>query len=143
MPCNASSNVGKRIGRVGDDEQERFGRGGDDRGNDVAVDCGVGAEQPQSARGIASIRGAARFFIRAGGDHDHRRAAQVGVVARPQATVGASTLPYCRSATAPSARLRLRLTRTISRAEPRNAIANMHAVPTAPAPTIPTFIRSS
>ena len=88
VPRDAPGHVGKRIGRVGDGEQERFGRCGDDRGHDIAVDRGIGAEQLQSARGVAAIGGAACFFVGAGGDHHHRRAAQIGVIAGPQRNGG-------------------------------------------------------
>src|SRR5262245_17282456 len=55
-------------------------------------------------------------------------------------TLAPSGVPYRMSVATASARLRVRLIRTISRALPRIVAAIAHAQPTLPAPTIPIFM---
>src|SRR5712671_2524410 len=58
-------------------------------------------------------------------------------------TIDESAAPYCKSVTTAFARLRSRLTTTISRATPRRMLDNRQAEPTAPAPITPIFIGTS
>src|SRR5262245_60743707 len=55
-------------------------------------------------------------------------------------TLAPSGVPYRMSVATASARLRVRLIKTISRALPRIVAAIAHAQPTLPAPTIPIFM---
>src|SRR5215475_6867403 len=55
-------------------------------------------------------------------------------------TLAPSGVPYRMSVATASARLRVRLIKTISRALPRIVAAMAHAQPTLPAPTIPIFM---
>ena len=76
--------VGERIGRVGNHEEQRLGSRSGNPGNQVPIDRGVGAEQSQAARGIVAVGGAAAFFVGARCNHHHRGAAEVSVFAGPQ-----------------------------------------------------------
>jgi hypothetical protein len=46
MPADASRDVGERIGRIGDDEEECVRRNCNDTGNDISVNRRIGTEQP-------------------------------------------------------------------------------------------------
>jgi len=52
--------------------------------NDALVDCGIVVKQPQTARRIVPIGGAAGLFVCAGGDHHQRGALEIGIVAGEQ-----------------------------------------------------------
>ena len=69
--------VGKRIRRVGDDEQNGVRRGYGNRGNYLTVDLGIPVQQAQAAQWIATIRCPAGFLVDADGDHDERGAGQI------------------------------------------------------------------
>ena len=69
--------IGKRIRRVGDDEQDGVRRGCGDRRNDLSVDLGILVKEAQAAQRIATICCPARFLIDADGDHDERCACQI------------------------------------------------------------------
>jgi hypothetical protein len=73
--------VGERIGRIGDTEQHRVGRGAHDARNDVAVNRGVLVGQAQPPLRIVAVGGAAGLPVDAGRDHHQRAAGEVGVVA--------------------------------------------------------------
>src|SRR5689334_8390596 len=83
MSSDASREIGEWIGGIGDDEQQRVGRSGDEPRDEVPVDAGIRAKQPQAACGVVAVRGAAGLLVRAYRDHDERRAAQISVVSRP------------------------------------------------------------
>ena len=142
-PADASCNISQRIGRIGDHEQKRIRRGGDDTGNDVSVDSRIRPEQPEPPRRIIRGRwrrpafsfapaviitkaGAAQIVVVPGAERHVRARAPLHTAGRQRRHV----LAHGYDSRA-----------TISRADPRSARANMHAVPTFPAPTMPTFMR--
>jgi hypothetical protein len=62
IPSAGAGNVSKRIRGVGYDQHDGGRRRAHDTRNDVAIDFGVLAQQPQSVLGIATVRGASRLF---------------------------------------------------------------------------------
>jgi hypothetical protein len=69
--------VGKRIRRVGDDEQNGVRRGFGNRRNYLTVNLGILVQEAQAALRIAAIGCPAGFFVDADGDHDERGACQI------------------------------------------------------------------
>ncbi len=69
--------IGKRIGRVGDDEQNGVRRGFGSRRNYLTVDLGILVQEAQAAQRIATIRCPAGFLVDANGDHDECSACQI------------------------------------------------------------------
>jgi hypothetical protein len=79
----AADEVGQRVRRIGDDQDDGLRRRRQELGKHFPVNIRVGLEQLESAGGIGAVRRPAGAFVHAGGNHDHRRALQIGIVAIP------------------------------------------------------------
>ena len=63
MPRAGASNIGEWIGRIGYDQYDGAGFRARNTRNDVAIDFRVLAQEPQSAFGGVTIRGAPAFSL--------------------------------------------------------------------------------
>ena len=77
MTGQLTCQIGERIRRVGDDEQNGVRCGFGNRRNDLTVDLGILVQEAQTALRIATIRCPAGFLVDADGDHDERGACQI------------------------------------------------------------------
>jgi hypothetical protein len=80
----APGEVRQGIGRIGDDQDDRLRRHGDDAGYDVAIDLGVCVKQLEPAGRIAAVGRAAGPFVDASGDDRQHGACEVGIVTSAQ-----------------------------------------------------------
>ena len=71
--------VGERIGRIGDGDQHRVGRGAHDPRHDVAIDLGILVEQPEAPLRVVAVGRTAGFLVDAGRDQ-HDAGAGEGVI---------------------------------------------------------------
>src|SRR5437660_5108037 len=72
MASKLASKVGQGIGRIGDHQHQSLRRHGNDFGNNVSVDAGIGVEKLQPSGGVAAVRGTTGLFVDArGDDHEH------------------------------------------------------------------------
>ena len=71
VPGRFASNVGERIGRIGDRDQHRVRSGANDLWDNVAIDCGVLVEQPEPPLWIVAVGGAAGLFVDSRRDENH------------------------------------------------------------------------
>src|SRR5262249_16527759 len=56
LRAGETGDVRQRIWRVGYDQQHRLWRGSHDSRHDLAIDLGIGVEQPQSTLRVAAVR---------------------------------------------------------------------------------------
>jgi hypothetical protein len=80
MPRQFPGEICQRVRRVRHDENHRPRCSLDQTRYHIAIDGGIGMQQPQSAARVAAIRGTASAFIDAGRNHNQVRAGKVGVV---------------------------------------------------------------
>ena len=55
VPSQLPGQVSERIGRVGDDQQDRTGGGCDDLGDELSINRGVRLEQRQASVGVGIV----------------------------------------------------------------------------------------
>ena len=80
LEAEGADEIGQRVGRISDNQDDRLRRRLRELGKHLLVGVDVHFEQPQPASRIASIRRAASTFVHPGSDHDQRRTSQVGVI---------------------------------------------------------------
>ena len=83
-----ANGVGKGVRRVGHDQHDRLRRGGVHPRHDVLVGRDIAVEQPQPARRVVAVGGAAGLLVDPGRDHHQCRAGEVVVVAVAQGDRG-------------------------------------------------------
>jgi hypothetical protein len=77
VPGEFACQEGKRIRRVGYDEQHGIRRRRGYQRNNLAINLCVLVQEAQASQRIAAIRCAAGFLVDADGDHDKRGACQI------------------------------------------------------------------
>jgi hypothetical protein len=77
MPGQLTSQICQRIRRIRHYEDYRLWCNLDETRHDLAINGGIGIQQPQSAARIAAICGTASTFIDAGSNHNQVRAGQI------------------------------------------------------------------
>src|SRR5882672_980567 len=81
MAGEPASKVSQRIGRVGDNKDQRLRCYCDDSGNNISVDARIGLKKLKSSGWIAAVGGPAGLFVDACCDNHEHGAGKVGIVA--------------------------------------------------------------
>jgi hypothetical protein len=81
MPGEPASKVSQRIGRVGDNKDQRLWRNFNNSGNDISVNSRIGIEKLQPSGWIIAVRGPASLFIDSRCDDHERSVSKLGIVA--------------------------------------------------------------